>query len=360
MDALQSQQIRFCAASDGTRIAYASVGKGPPLLRAAHWMSHLEFDRESPVWRPWLTELARERTLIRYDERACGLSDREPADVSFKAWADDLEAVVAAAGLAKFALLGMSQGASIAIDYAVRHPERVSHLVIYGGFARGRARRGATHADEAQVELDLTRIGWGRENPAFRRHFTSQFLPNGTLEQIRWFDDLQRVSASPESAVRIIQLVSDVDVVDLLPRVRVPTLVLHARGDARIPFDEGRLIASSIPGARFVPLESQNHVLLEGEPAWPRFWQEVHAFLGGGAGTADKALAFPELTGRERQVAELLARGLSNEEIAGQLGISAKTVRNQVSAVFDKLGVASRAQAIVKVRESGLGGGKQQ
>jgi pimeloyl-ACP methyl ester carboxylesterase len=351
-----TQQIRFCTAADGARIAYATVGKGAPLVRAAHWMSHLEFDWESPIWRPWLAELSRERTLVRYDGRACGLSDREVATMTFEAWLGDLEAVVQAAGLARFALLGMSQGAAIAISYAVRHPERVSQLVVYGGFARGRLRRAPEQAEEARVEIDLARMGWGRENPAFRRHFTSQFLPNGTLEQIRWFDELQRVSASPESAARIIELVSGVDVVDQLPRVTVPTLVLHAREDARIPFDEGRRIASAIPGARFVPLDSRNHVLLEGEPAWPHFWREVHAFLGtGDARAATSAAGLAGLTPRERQVLELLARGLSNEEIAERLGISAKTVRNVVSALFDKLGVQSRAQAIVKAREAGLG-----
>lgn len=353
-----SQKIRFCTADDGTRIAYATTGSGPPLVRAAHWLSHLEFDWESPVWRPWLAELAHAHTLVRYDERACGLSDWQVADISFDAWLADLETVVAAAGLARFALFGMSQGAAVAIAYAVRHPQRVSHLVLMGGFARGRSRRGVPQqVEELRLELDLMRIGWGRENPAFRRHFTSQFLPDGTLDQIRAFDDLQRVSASPQNAARILETGSHVDVVALLPKVTVPTLVLHAREDARIPFEEGRLIASTIPGARFVSLDSRNHVLLDGEPAWSKCWQEVRAFLGTGrAAAADPpASALPELTARERQVLELLARGLSNDEIAERLGIAAKTVRNQVSAIFDKLQVSTRAQAIVSAREAGLG-----
>lgn len=353
------QQIRFCEADDGTRIAYATIGSGLPILRASHWLSHLEFDWESPIWRPWLTGFARDRTLVRYDERACGLSDWNVADISFDAWFADLEAVVAAAGLARFALFGMSRGAPLAVAYAARYPQRVSHLILAGGYARGRCRRGQPLQDEeVRLELDLVRIGWGRENPAFRRHFTSQFMPDGTLEQIRWFDDLQRVSVSPENAARIIQVSSLIDVSDLLPKVKVPTLVLHARGDARIPFEEGRLLASAIPGARFVPLDSTNHVLLEGEPAWSRFWQEVRAFLGGAAGVAgaDRPTeALPALTAREQQVLELLARGLANEEIAVRLGIAAKTVRNQVSAIFDKLQVSTRAQAIVSAREAGLG-----
>lgn len=354
-----SQQIRFCTAADGARIAYATVGKGLPLVRAAHWMSHLEFDWESPIWRPWLDELSRGRTLVRYDARACGLSDREVANLSLAAWLADLEAVVQAAGLARFALFGMSQGAAIAVAYAVHHPERVSHLVLFGGFVRGRVHRTPAQAEEARIEMDLARLGWGRENPAFRRHFTSQFLPNGTLEQIQWFDELQRVSASPESAARIIKAVSDVNVTDLLPRVKVPTLVLHAREDARIPFDEGRLLASAVPGARFVPLDSRNHILLDSEPAWPVFWREVHDFLGASEAqaAAPQASGLPALTARERQALELVARGLSNEEIAERLGISEKTVRNLVSALFDKLGVSSRAQAIVKAREAGLGRG---
>lgn len=352
------QKIRFCTATDGTRIAYATTGKGPPLVRAAHWLSHLEFDCTSPVWRPWLVELARENTLVRYDERACGLSDWTVDDISFEAWFADFETVVSAAGLGRFAVFGMSQGAAVAIAYAVRHPERVSHLVLMGGFARGRGRRGhPQEAEELRVEQDLVRLGWGRENFAFRRHFTSQFLPEGTLEQIRAFDDLQRASASAENAARILAVGSAIDVVSLLPQVRVPTLVLHARGDARIPFEEGRLLAGTIPGARFVPLDSRNHILLEGEPAWHVFWDEVHAFLrtGQAAGTERPSSTLPALTARERQVLELLARGLANDEIAERLGIAAKTVRNQVSAIFDKLQVSTRAQAIVCAREAGLG-----
>lgn len=360
MAASDTQQIRFCTSADGTRIAYATAGEGPPLVRASHWMSHLEFDWVSPVWRPWLSELARDRKLIRYDGRGYGLSDWDTANLSFDAWLADLEAVVAAAGLARFALFGMSQGAAIAIAYAVRHPERVSRLVICGGYAQGRGRRSAAEAEQSRIEMDLARVGWGRDNPAFRRYFTSQFIPSAGLEQIQWFDDLQRVSASSENAARIIETASKVDVVDLLPRVAVPTLVLHAREDARIPFDQGRLIASAIPGARLVQLDSRNHILLESEPAWKVCWQEVNTFLGTPDAMDRKPVAagFQGLTGRERQVLELIARGLANEQIAERLGISAKTVRNQVSAVFDKLAVSTRAQAIVKAREAGFGTGE--
>ena len=349
-----SQQIRFCTAPDGVRLAYATVGKGAPLVRAAHWMTHLERDWESPVWRPWLTELSRYNTLVRYDQRGCGLSDRDVADISFAAWLADLEAVVAAAGLARFALLGASQSASLAIAYAARHPQRVSHLILYGGFLRGRLKRGSrAQVEEAQVQRGLIRLGWGRDDPAFRQFFTTQFLPDGTPEQIASFNEVQRLSASPETAERIFDVTSGIDVAELAETVRTPTLVLHGREDKRAPFEEGRLIAARIPGARFVPLESRNHALVEQDPAWGRFLVEVRAFLGTGEAAAD--LAFPALTSREREVLELVARGLGNDEIAERLGITSKTVRNQVSALFDKLGVSSRAQAIVKAREAGLG-----
>jgi pimeloyl-ACP methyl ester carboxylesterase/DNA-binding CsgD family transcriptional regulator len=351
-----TQQIRFCTAPDGVRLAYATVGKGPPLVRAAHWMTHLEFDWESPVWRPWLTELSRHNTLVRYDQRGCGLSDRDVGDISFAAWLADLETVVAAAGLARFVLLGASQGASLAIAYAAKHPQRVSHLVLYGGFARGRLKRGSpAQADEADIQRGLIRLGWGRDDPAFRQFFTTQFLPDGTPEQIASFNELQRQSASPETAERVFDVTNGIDVAELAQQVSMPTLVLHGREDKRAPFEEGRLIAARIPGARFVPLETRNHVLVEQDPAWSRFLDEVRAFLGSGDHAA--TTSFPELTSREREVLELVARGLANDQIAERLGIASKTVRNQISALFDKLAVTSRAQAIVKAREAGLGTG---
>ena len=353
-----SQQIRFCTARDGVRLAYATIGKGPPLVRAAHWMTHLEFDLESPVWRPWLTELSRHNTLVFYDQRGCGLSDRDVADVSFDAWVGDLETVVTAAGLARFALLGASQSASVAIAYAANHRERVSRLVLYGGYARGRNKRGSgspQQIEEGELQLKLIRLGWGGDDPAFREFFTTQFMPDGSAEEHASFNQIQRLSVSPETAERIFRVTSEFDVVETARKVSVPTLVLHAREDRRAPFEEGRLMASLIPGARFVPLESRNHKLLGNEPAFSRFLAEIRAFLGAGPATA--VTGFAELTAREREVLELLARGLANDEIAARLGITSKTVRNQVSALFDKLGVSSRAQAIVKAREAGLGTG---
>jgi serine/threonine protein kinase/DNA-binding SARP family transcriptional activator/alpha-beta hydrolase superfamily lysophospholipase len=274
------QSIRFCQSTDGVRLAYATVGSGPPLVKAANWLSHLEYDWQSPIWRHWLIGLAQQHTLIRYDERGCGLSDWDVADISFEAWLRDLETVVEAAGVERFPLLGISKGGSIAIAYAARHPEKVSHLILYGAYARGRLIRNPElqQAEEAELTRNLIRIGWGRENPAFRQVFASTFLPDGTQEQQRWFNELQRVSASPENAARIYAGSNLTDVRDVAARLHVPTLVLHARGDMRVPFEEGRLLASLIPGARLVPLDSNNHILLEDERAWPQFLNEVTQF----------------------------------------------------------------------------------
>lgn len=280
--ARQEQHIRFCTAPDGVRIAYATVGDGPPLVKAANWLSHLEFDWRSPVWRHWLEELSRDHMLVRYDERGCGLSDWNVEDFSWEAWVRDLETVVDALGLERFPLLGISQGGSVAIAYTVRHPERVSHLILYGTYARARSLRGPTaeQVEERKALLTLTRHGWGRDDPAYRQIFTLGFIPGATSEQMHWFNDLQRQSTSGENAVRFMTTFDQIDVVDLLPRVKTPTLVLHARDEARVPFEEGRLLAAGIQGARFVPLEGRNHILLEQEPAWEIFLREVRTFLG--------------------------------------------------------------------------------
>jgi pimeloyl-ACP methyl ester carboxylesterase len=277
-----NQTIRFCTAPDGVRIAYATLGQGPPLVKTANWLSHLEFDLESPVWRHWLRELSRDHQLLRYDERGCGLSDWDAAENSLEAWVSDLETVVDAVGLDRFPLLGISQGGPVAITYAVRHPERVTHLVLYGSYARGWMKSNNSPAERAQREalITLTRHGWGRDVPAFREPFTLSFIPDASYEQRQWFDELQRITCSPENAVRLQYATGDVNVADLLPLVTAPTLVLHARGDLRCPFDEGRTLAAGIPNSRFVSLDGRNHVLLEDEPAWTTFLREVRSFLG--------------------------------------------------------------------------------
>jgi pimeloyl-ACP methyl ester carboxylesterase/DNA-binding CsgD family transcriptional regulator len=349
------QSIRFCAAPDGVRLAYAVSGKGSPLVRAPHWLSHLEHDACSPVWQPWLEHLASRNTLIRFDPRGCGLSDREVDDLSFDAWVKDLEAVVDAAGLDRFALFGAYQGGAIAAAYAARHPERVSRLLLYGAFARGKLVRGSSsrEAEEAETLVRLARIGWGTENPAFRQVFTLLFLPEGTIEQWRWFNELQHRTTSGETAARILSAFHHVDVRELAARVRAPTLVLHAREDARVPFEEGRLFAALVPNARFQPLESRNHVLLATEPAWQVFAQETREFLA--AAPMRGFSCEPALTPRERQVLELIAQGLRNAIIHDRLGMSPHTLRHHISMIFEKLEVSTRAEAIVRARDAGFG-----
>jgi class 3 adenylate cyclase/pimeloyl-ACP methyl ester carboxylesterase len=280
------QEIHFCQSKDGVQLAYARIGQGPPLVKTGHWMTHLEFDFESPVWRHLYRELSRDHAFYRYDARGNGLSDREIPDVIFENFVEDLEAVVDAAGIERFALLGISQGCAVSIAYAVRHPERVSHLILLGGFAVGWKKRARTEADKeaAEAMLTLMRLGWGQENPAFRQMFTSQFIPGANKEQADWFNELQRISSSPADAARNVVANGEADVTALLSQVRVPTLVLHARHDARVPFELGRRMAAGIPGARFVPLESPNHVMLEGEPALARFLEELKAFIEPKAG----------------------------------------------------------------------------
>src|SRR5438874_2012437 len=275
------QQIHFCTTPDKVQIAYAMVGQGPPLVKAANWLSHLEFDWQSPIWRHLLREFSRDHTFIRYDERGNGLSDWQVSDLSFNAWVDDLESVVNAAGVDQFPLLGISQGGAVAIAYAVRHPEKVSHLILYGAYARGWAKRDSPdEIEQRQAQLTLVRLGWGKDNPAFRQLWTSLYAPDATPEQAQSFNDLQRISTSPENAVKLLTEMGKIDVVDLLAQVKVPTLVLHCRDEAGVPFEEGRKIAAMIPGARFVPLEGRNHLLLEGAPSWGIFVKEIRRFLG--------------------------------------------------------------------------------
>ena len=350
------QSIRFTRSSDGTMIAYARSGSGPPLVKAANWLTHLEFDWESPVWRPWLRELSRDHTLVRYDERGCGLSDREVEDLSFEAWVDDLEAVVDAAGLERFPLFGMSQGGPVGIAYAARHPERVSRLVLYGSYEAGWKHRPNPVVQRREKALiQLMADGWGRDNPAFRQVFSSMFLPEGSPEQLRWFNRLLRETTLPHIAVRLEEEFGSLDVSGLLEEVRCPGLVLHARRDEVIPFEAGRRLGAGLPDARFVALDSQNHVLLETEPAWERFLDEVRAFLGVDDEEEGPPPFLERLTRREREVLDLLAAGRSNPDIGESLSITTKTVKNHVSRIYGKLGADSRGEAIVMAREAGLG-----
>ena len=274
------QQIKFCTAPDGVNIAYAVVGEGPPLVKAPNWMNHLEYDWQSPVWRHLLRGLAAEHSLVRFDQRANGLSDWDVAEITFERMVDDMAAVVDAVGLTRFPLIGISQGCSYSIAYAIRHPERVSRLILYGGFAKGRLRSGSEiDRQQHDMQTQMIRQGWGRDNPAFRQFFTSLFIPGATKEQMDWFNELQRTTTSPENAARLRDVSGNIDVSDLLGQIAVPTLVLHCRDDGIVPFEKGRRMAAMIPNARFVALEGRNHLILEDEPAWPRFMKEISAFL---------------------------------------------------------------------------------
>lgn len=341
------QELSFCASEDGTRIAIAACGSGRVVLRAAHWLSHVAYDLESPIWRPWVEALSRHHRYIRYDPRGCGMSERHCADLSSAAWSRDLDSVAATIPEARFALLGVSQGGALAIDFAVRHPERVSHLILFNAYAQGGRARTDAERLEAETLVNFARIGWGRQNPAFCQFFTNLFIPGGTHEQHRWWGDLERETASAEVAAEILWQMQGLDVLDLCAQIRVPTLVVSCRDDARVPFEQGTKIAAAIPGARFVPLDSANHVLLPEEPAWDVFHAECAAFLGDDPA---KAPVPPEagLTTAEADVLRLLSEGLDNRSIAARLCKSEKTVRNQVSVVLSKLGVQSRAQAIVR------------
>ncbi|MGZ5433103.1 MAG: alpha/beta fold hydrolase [Thermoanaerobaculia bacterium] len=351
------QRIRFLPTDDGVKLAWAEAGSGPLLVKAANWMTHLEFEWESPVWQHWLLFLTEHFRFVRYDERGCGLTDWQVPELSVDRWVDDLECVVQAARPeGPFTLLGISHGAVACIGYAVRHPERVSHMVLYGGYARGYYHRGNPEAaDEYRIIQDVVRVGWGKENPAFRQLFTSRFIPGGTQEQLDWFNELCRRTTNAEIAAEILRMRADVDVSDLLGQVRVPTLVIHGREDAVVPFSEGRLLASAIPNAEFIELASGNHILLDGEPAWLRFQDAVLEFCGiRGASRDDDP--FASLSPREREILALITEGLSNAEIGERLDIREKTVRNHISSVYDKLGVWTRAQAIVFARDRGFRG----
>ncbi len=353
-----TQQIRFCTGADGVSIAYAISGQGPPLVKVANFLTPLEFDWRSPVVQPWLLELGSGRTLLRYDPRGCGLSDRDVDDLSLEKWVADLEVVVDAAGFDRFPLFAHSQGGAIGIAYAARHPERVTHLVLLGGWARSVMKRNLTQAqiDEARTLVKLAGLGWGHDNPAYRQVFTSLLIPDSSPEQASSYNELERMCTSAKCAARIFSSVGKLDVMVLAPQVKCPTLVLHARSDASVPFEESRVIAGLIPNSRFVLLEGRNHILLPHEAAWKQFFKEFADFLPNTTPRRE-AGAFSGLSGREADVLEHIAQGLDNAQIAARLGLSEKTVRNHITRIFDKIEVENRSQAIVRAREAGFGTG---
>ena len=351
------QHVRYATAADGTRLAWAESGSGPiTIVKAANWLTHLEYEWESPVWKHWLQFFSSQGRFIRYDERGCGMSEWQPTPLTPAVWAADLECIInAAQPSGPVVLLGISQGGVACIEYAIRHPEQVAKMVFYGGYARGALIRGNEQAQLAfRAMIDLARAAWAKDNPTFRQVFTSRFIPGGTDAQLRWFNDLCLKTTTGDVAAELLHMRGQMDVTDSLAKVRTPTLVLHARNDEVCPVSEGRGLASGIEGAEFVELDSRNHILLEHEPAWQRFRQAVAAFLN--SGDVGPESVFTALSTRERQVLALMAEGLGNTDIAERLQISEKTVRNHASNVFDKLGVWSRAQAIVFARDHGFVG----
>lgn len=352
------QQVRFCKSFDGTRIAYAISGSGPPVVLMPSWLTHLEYQWRSVAWRPWLEALSSRYTLIRYDPRGCGLSDRKIGALSFDAWVGDFRALVDELNLEGFSLIGICQGGAVAIAYAGSEESRLSRLVLYGTYARGRNRRPSPplEPEKARVMLEMLRLGWGQSDHAFMRAFATQFQPGGSMEHLRSWCELQNASTTADNAVEMTRIMFDVDVQSQAQHIACPTLVAHVDRDAVAPFEEGRLLAQIIPGARLLTLDSANHFMLPEEPAWREFLAELHAFLplrDAGAG------GFGDLTPRDRDVLDLLARGDDNHRIASELGISEKTVRNRVSGIFAKLGVDSRARAVAVARDAGFGAGNR-
>lgn len=278
--ALERQNIQFCRAEDGTTLAYAATGSGPPIVKAANWLTHLEFDWTSPLDRHQIVGMSQQNTLLRYDGRGNGLSDWDTSELSFDKMVSDLETVIDASGLDRFALLGLSQGAAVAIDYAARHPERVSHLVLHGGFASGWKVSGS---DEVREERDaiqmLLSTQWGSDNPAFRHLISTNFIPGATEEEIDWFSDYQRKTTSAKNVSRFMDAFGTLDVRAQLQAVKAPTLVLHSRGDQIVSLDSAREIASGIEGAQFHTLESNNHSLIDREPASEAFLKLVRDFI---------------------------------------------------------------------------------
>jgi pimeloyl-ACP methyl ester carboxylesterase/DNA-binding CsgD family transcriptional regulator len=354
------QDIRFCRTPDDVRLAYAVSGEGSPLVMSATWLTHLEHQWRSLAWRPWLDIFTREHKVLRHDSRGCGLSDRSAGNLSYEIWIRDLECVIEAAGFRRFAMVGTCWGGAIAIDYAARHPERVTHLVLYGSYAQGRLRRidSPNELAKAPVLAEVTRLGWGKEDHDFVKVWASRFQPGGTREHLCSWSEQMRAATDAETAIRLLQIGWNVDVQEAARKIKCPVLIVHPERDVVAPIEGGRLLASLIPNSRFVPLDSENHMLLADEPAWAQLYAEVRDFLAEPAVACTpcrNALPLDALTPRERAVLEGIAEGLDNSALAASLQLSEKTVRNHITRVFDKISVEHRYQAIVLAREAGLG-----
>ena len=349
------QDLRFCRSADGARIAYARHGSGPPLVIATCWLSHLQHDWQSPVWRHFLAALGEIATVVRYDERGHGLSDWDVDDFGLDARVADLEAVVDDAGLDRFALMAMSQGGPPSIAFAVRHPERISRLIFYGSYAAAFRDPGLDDLELDEAFEQLIKVGWARPDSAFRRVFTSLMIPGATEEQMRWLDELQRVSTSATNALHARRQRKMANVVDLLPQLDSPTLVLHSRHDQMNDFEESRFLASMIAGSRLVVLDSSNHIVLGDEPAWPVFIDEVAAFMAADRRSASPATgvdAAAVLSPRELDVLRLAAEGQENAAIARSLTLSVRTVERHLHNTYTKLGIqgkSARAAAVARL-----------
>ena len=342
----EQPDIRFCQTTDGVRLAMGLYGSGPPLVRAGTWLSHVEIDaREGAFNRGYNDRFARDFRYLTYDPRATGLSDRHVDEISLDAWVRDLEAVVDALDLPRFVLFGLSMGAPISVRYAARHPERVSHLVLLGGFATSyfsTSKPDPAVVAEAETLLKIAEIGWGRASPEFRRVFATKFMPDASPEEQELFDELQRVANTPEAAVRILRAQFSINVKDDAARVRCPTLGMHCSGDRMIYADQGRRLAALIPGARFVPLDCPRHLPHAGTPTFEAMFAQLHGFLGTQAAAAPGS----RLTPRQREVLREIAAGHTDKQIARTLGLSPRTVEMHVAAALRALGAATRAEAV--------------
>jgi pimeloyl-ACP methyl ester carboxylesterase/DNA-binding CsgD family transcriptional regulator len=350
------QQIQFCTAPDGAKLAYAVSGDGPPLVLSATWLTHLEAQWQSLAWRHWLETFSAEFKLLRYDSRGCGLSDRDPPDLSFEAWVRDFESIIDAADFQQFSILATCQGGPVAIEYAARHPRRVRKLVLYGTYSLGRMRwqHQPKEVEKARVLTQIMRVGWAQENHALLQLWADAFQPGGTIEHLRSWGEQQRAATSAETAARLLEIGWNADVREAARKIKCPVLILHPTRDAIVPIEEGRSLVGLVPGSRFVEIDSENHMPLSDEPAWPRLVSEIRSFLAEPAPVLH-GLPLDELTPREFSVLERIAQGMDNAELAASLGVSEKTVRNHITRLFDKIRVKHRYEAIVLAREAGLG-----
>ena len=352
------QRIGFCTSNDGTRIAYAVAGAGHPLVRAATWMTHVALDQDGAIWGHWWRELAKSRLFVRYDQRGCGMSDREAPSYSLDARVQDLEAVVDFLDLTTFDLLGYSYGAMAAIEYAARHPERVSRMIVYGGFARGRARSSRGSPSEAAAQGTLIRAR-DRDDGSYLASFAYGMIPDAQAGQLGEAVELLRASMSGESAMNLGPFPAEsFNVFDRLPEIQTPSVVFHSMGSSSVDLEECRLIASNLPNARFIGIPSRNHLLMADEPGWETFVSELRAFLNDvRLSSADGTASIERREGLSRRELEallLICAGKTDRVIADELSISTRTVSNHVKHILEKTGSANRAQAAVWAAHRGL------